>query len=105
MRSSGLMREQRRLVSLVHRCLRMATDFIKVIMTSYLFPDGEYSQERLDSSLKVLGNDRSKLVIDLSCRRKDDSWFVAINKWQTLTEFEVNAGKCDTKLITKGPSS
>ncbi|KAB5558273.1 1--5-imidazole-4-carboxamide isomerase [Coniochaeta sp. 2T2.1] len=63
----------------------------KVIITSYLFPEGRFSQERLDAVLAVLGGDRSKLVIDLSCRRNgEDSWFVAMNKWQTLTDMEVN---------------
>jgi phosphoribosylformimino-5-aminoimidazole carboxamide ribotide isomerase len=42
--------------------------------------------------LEALDNDTSKLVIDLSCRRKDDKWFVATNKWQTITDFELNQG-------------
>ncbi|KAK4216118.1 phosphoribosylformimino-5-aminoimidazole carboxamide ribotide isomerase [Rhypophila decipiens] len=63
----------------------------KVIITSYLFPDAKFSQERLDSVLAALGGDKSKLVIDLSCRRKSqDSWFVAMNKWQTMTDMEVS---------------
>ncbi|KAG5658729.1 hypothetical protein KAF25_007282 [Fusarium avenaceum] len=63
----------------------------KVIITSYLFPEGRFSQERLDAVLQALGGDKNKLVIDLSCRRRgEDSWFVAMNKWQTLTDMEVN---------------
>ncbi|KAI0177714.1 phosphoribosylformimino-5-aminoimidazole carboxamide ribotide isomerase [Pestalotiopsis sp. NC0098] len=63
----------------------------KVIITSYLFPEGKFSQERLDAVLAALDGDKSKLVIDLSCRRKgDDKWFVAMNKWQTITDMEVN---------------
>ncbi|KAK1691491.1 hypothetical protein BDP55DRAFT_266198 [Colletotrichum godetiae] len=63
----------------------------KVIITSYLFPEGRFSQERLDAVLQALGGDRDKLVIDLSCRRRgDDRWFVAMNKWQTITDMEVN---------------
>jgi phosphoribosylformimino-5-aminoimidazole carboxamide ribotide isomerase len=46
--------------------------------------------DRLQAVLQALGNDKSKLVIDLSCRRKDDKWFVATNKWQTITDFELN---------------
>lgn len=44
--------------------------------------------------LAALGGDKSKLVIDLSCRRQGDSdkWVVAMNKWQTLTDMEVNQG-------------
>jgi phosphoribosylformimino-5-aminoimidazole carboxamide ribotide isomerase len=48
--------------------------------------------DRLKAVLQVLDNDKSKLVIDLSCRRKDDKWFVATNKWQTITDFELNQG-------------
>ncbi|KAG5943428.1 Histidine biosynthesis bifunctional protein hisB [Claviceps monticola] len=63
----------------------------KVIITSYLFPEGRFSQSRLDAILEALGGDKSKLVIDLSCRRRgDDSWFVAMDKWQTLTDMQVN---------------
>jgi phosphoribosylformimino-5-aminoimidazole carboxamide ribonucleotide (ProFAR) isomerase len=41
-----------------------------------------------------LGGDKNKLVIDLSCRRRGDhTWFVAMNKWQTITDMEVNEGK------------
>ncbi|ROT38347.1 Phosphoribosylformimino-5-aminoimidazole carboxamide ribotide isomerase [Sodiomyces alkalinus F11] len=63
----------------------------KVIITSFLFPDGKFSQERLDAVLNALGNDKERLVIDLSCRRRgEDSWFVAMNKWQTITDMEIN---------------
>jgi len=62
----------------------------RVIITSFLFPNGKFSQERLDAVLAVLNEDKEKLVIDLSCRRKDNTWFVAMNKWQTITDMEVN---------------
>ena len=48
--------------------------------------------DRLRAVLAALDNDTAKLVIDLSCRRKDDRWFVATNKWQTITDFELNKG-------------
>lgn len=64
-----------------------------MIITSYLFPDGKFSLERLQAVLEALGNDKNKLVIDLSCRRKDSTWFVAMNKWQTLTDMELNQGR------------
>jgi phosphoribosylformimino-5-aminoimidazole carboxamide ribotide isomerase len=67
-----------------------------VIITSYLFPDSKFSMDRLEAVLQALDNDKSKLVIDLSCRRKGDKWFVATNKWQTITGFELNQG---TKLF------
>jgi phosphoribosylformimino-5-aminoimidazole carboxamide ribotide isomerase len=57
-----------------------------------LFLSGKFSQERLDAVLAALEDDKEKLVIDLSCRKKDDTWFVAMNKWQTITDMEVNEG-------------
>ncbi|KAJ2971576.1 hypothetical protein NUW58_g9377 [Xylaria curta] len=66
----------------------------KVIITSFLFPDGKFSQERLDAVLTALGGDKNKLVIDLSCRRQDDDrWFVAMDKWQTITDMEITQGE------------
>ncbi|KAI1457113.1 Phosphoribosylformimino-5-aminoimidazole carboxamide ribotide isomerase [Annulohypoxylon moriforme] len=63
----------------------------KVIITSFLFPEGKFSQVRLDAVLAALGGQKEHLVIDLSCRRRgDDKWFVAMNKWQTITDMEVN---------------
>lgn len=56
-------------------------------MTSYLFPEAKFSLERLKSVSKAVGKDR--LVVDVSCRRRDDKWIVAMNKWQTLTDMEV----------------
>lgn len=63
-----------------------------MIITSYLFPSGKFSLERLQAVLKALGGDKEKLVIDLSCRRRGDTWFVAMNKWQTITDMELNKG-------------
>ncbi|KAF2841460.1 phosphoribosylformimino-5-aminoimidazole carboxamide ribotide isomerase [Patellaria atrata CBS 101060] len=62
----------------------------KVIITSFLFPNGTFSLPRLKSVLEALGSDKNKLVIDLSCRRKGDTWFVAMNKWQTITDMELS---------------
>lgn len=64
-----------------------------MIITSYLFPDGSFAMERLKAVLAALDNDTDKLVIDLSCRRRDRAWYVAMNKWKTITEFEVNEGR------------
>ncbi|CAD6502369.1 BgTH12-04961 [Blumeria graminis f. sp. triticale] len=62
----------------------------KVIITSFLFPDASFAQERLDAVIAALGGQRERLVIDLSCRRNGLTWFVAMNKWQTRTNMEVN---------------
>jgi phosphoribosylformimino-5-aminoimidazole carboxamide ribotide isomerase len=64
-----------------------------VIITSFLFPSGKFSQARLDLVLAAINCDKEKLVIDLSCRKKGDTWFVAMDKWQTITDMEVNEGE------------
>lgn len=60
----------------------------KVIVTSWLFPSGEFSMERLHQLSSLIG--KEQLVIDLSCRRQKNSWFVAMNKWQTVTSLEIS---------------
>jgi phosphoribosylformimino-5-aminoimidazole carboxamide ribotide isomerase len=57
-----------------------------VIVTSWLFPDGDLSLPRLRELSELVGP--ARLVVDLSCRRVgrvDEGWNVAINRWQTIT--------------------
>ncbi|PFH52722.1 hypothetical protein AMATHDRAFT_73857 [Amanita thiersii Skay4041] len=65
----------------------------KVIVTSYLFPNGEFSLERLIKISSIVGKD--KLVIDVSCRRREDKWMVAMDKWQKITDMEVSRESLD----------
>ena len=39
--------------------------------------------------MKAVG--REKIVLDLSCRKKENKYFVVTNRWQTFTDVEVNA--------------
>ena len=48
--------------------------------------------KRLTGILKSLHDDTTKLVIDLSCRSQNGKWVVAMNKWQTLTDMELDQG-------------
>ena len=65
-----------------------------VIVTSYLFDsNGHFQQERLDALVSEVGRDR--LVIDLSCKSVSGGWTVAMNRWQTLTDVNVNAATLD----------
>ncbi|CCF55702.1 hypothetical protein KAFR_0A02660 [Kazachstania africana CBS 2517] len=63
----------------------------KVIVTSWLFDkDGHFLIERLQKLANLCGKEH--LVVDLSCRKtKSSSWIVAMNKWQTLTNLELNS--------------
>ncbi len=62
-----------------------------VIVTSYIFPNGKFSLERLKAISGEVG--RERLVVDLSCYEVKGvgsrEWGVAINRWQTLTDFYV----------------
>ncbi|RKP25366.1 Phosphoribosylformimino-5-aminoimidazole carboxamide ribotide isomerase [Syncephalis pseudoplumigaleata] len=61
----------------------------KVIVTSWLFPDGQFSMDRLRALSEDIGRDR--LVVDLSCRRQGSTWMVAMDRWRRITDTEVNA--------------
>ena len=60
-----------------------------VIVTSYLFRDGVLDAARLAELVATVG--RARLVIDLSCRRRDGDYWVVTDRWQRFTELRVDA--------------
>ena len=58
-----------------------------VIVTSYVFHDGEIDMKRLRELKQVIGKER--LVLDLSCRKQNGKYYVVTNRWQTFTDVEV----------------
>jgi phosphoribosylformimino-5-aminoimidazole carboxamide ribotide isomerase len=70
-----------------------------VIVTSWLFPDSSLDMDRLARISSLAGKNR--LVIDLSCRRRagtggsgeenGEGWYVATNRWQTVTGTRIEA--------------
>ena len=76
-----------------------------VIVTSYLFENGDLSPVRLQAMLDAVG--AAKLVIDLSCRKGQDGLYrVATNRWQTVTDTVIDAdlihrleGSCSEFLV------
>ena len=60
-----------------------------VIVTSWVFREGRVDWTRLDELVKTIG--KARLVLDLSCRKRDDKYFVVTDRWQKFTELEVNA--------------
>jgi phosphoribosylformimino-5-aminoimidazole carboxamide ribotide isomerase len=60
-----------------------------VIVTSWIFPGKELDRKRLDRLSNAVGKER--LVLDLSCRKSQGTWFIAKDKWQTLTKTEITA--------------
>lgn len=59
-----------------------------VIVTSFVFREGRVDWERLNALVKLIG--RERLVLDLSCRKRDGKYFVVTDRWQKFTELEVN---------------
>jgi phosphoribosylformimino-5-aminoimidazole carboxamide ribotide isomerase len=60
-----------------------------VIVTSWVFREGRVDWDRLDELVKIVG--RERLVLDLSCRKRDGKYLVVTDRWQKFTELEVNA--------------
>ena len=75
-----------------------------VIVTSWVFRDGQLDFDRVRALVAAIGKER--LVLDLSCRVRDGKYWVVTDRWQKFTEFEVNrhelerlAVYCDEFLI------
>ncbi len=59
-----------------------------VVVTSFVFRDGMIDFHRLVRLAETVGRD--KLVIDLSCRKKDGKFYVVTDRWQKFTDTELN---------------
>ena len=61
----------------------------QVILTSYIFANGELNRSNLERVFKLLG--RERLVLDLSCRSRDGEYYIVTDRWQKFTSWKVNA--------------
>jgi phosphoribosylformimino-5-aminoimidazole carboxamide ribotide isomerase len=75
-----------------------------VIVTSYVFRDGAVDRDRLRKLVDAVGKDR--VVLDLSCRKRGDDYFVVTDRWQKWTDLKVDAATmadlaaaCDEFLV------
>lgn len=75
-----------------------------VIVTSYVFKDGEVNWKNLDKLVNAVG--KNHIVLDLSCRKKDGNYYIVTNRWQTFTNVKIHkeildkfAKYCDEFLI------
>ncbi len=60
-----------------------------VIVTSYIFEGETLQWERLQELVDTVGKEH--LVLDLSCRKRDDKYYVVTNRWQTYTNVELSS--------------
>lgn len=64
-----------------------------VIVTSYVFRDGVVDYGRLHSMVAAVG--KSRLVLDLSCRKRDGRYYIVTDRWQRFTQEEVTERTLD----------
>lgn len=72
---------------------RNAEEFLKagashVIVTSFVFQNGKVSLENLEKITKTIGKEH--LVLDLSCRKKEDGYYIVTDRWQKDTETKID---------------
>lgn len=70
-----------------------AEEFLKagashVIVTSYVFKDGQLHKDRLRQMCRAVS--KEKLVLDLSCRKKDKDYYIVTDRWQNYTSVPLN---------------
>ena len=75
-----------------------------VIVTSWVFRDGRINDQRLAKLSAETG--KKRLVLDLSCRRRGNDYYIVTDRWQKFTEEKICeatltwlAGYCDEFLV------
>ena len=75
-----------------------------VIVTSYVFRGGEIQWEHMKLLMDTVGKER--IVIDLSCRKKEDGYYIVTDRWQKFTNVKLStqileeiSAYCDEFLI------
>jgi phosphoribosylformimino-5-aminoimidazole carboxamide ribotide isomerase len=59
-----------------------------VIVTSYLFTQGQIDEGHMKKIVNTVGKER--LVIDLSCRKRNSDYYVVTDRWQKFTSLKVD---------------
>ncbi|SHI40441.1 1-(5-phosphoribosyl)-5-[(5-phosphoribosylamino)methylideneamino] imidazole-4-carboxamide isomerase [Butyrivibrio fibrisolvens DSM 3071] len=75
-----------------------------VIVTSYVFKDGRIDRDKLEILKKTVGKEH--LVLDLSCKKKGDDYYIVTDRWQKMTDTKLSietlddlSDSCDEFLI------
>lgn len=59
-----------------------------VIVTSWVFRDGQVDWSRISQLTAAIG--KGRLVLDLSCRRRGAEYFVVTDRWQRFTDVTIS---------------
>jgi phosphoribosylformimino-5-aminoimidazole carboxamide ribotide isomerase len=65
-----------------------------VIVTSYVFKDGQIRFDKLKKLVQKVG--RERLVLDLSARKRNDGYYIVTDRWQKYTDVELTEETFDT---------
>lgn len=65
-----------------------------VIVTSWVFREGRVDWDRLNVLVAQAG--KSRLVLDLSCRKRGGDYFVVTDRWQKFTELTLSTETLQT---------
>ncbi len=75
-----------------------------VIVTSYVFSDGKINYVNLEKLVNAVG--REHIVLDLSCKKFEDGYYVMTDRWQKKTDTQLTLASmkelssyCDEFLI------
>ncbi|XP_016184750.1 1-(5-phosphoribosyl)-5-[(5-phosphoribosylamino)methylideneamino] imidazole-4-carboxamide isomerase, chloroplastic isoform X3 [Arachis ipaensis] len=60
-----------------------------VIVTSYVFNNGQMDLKRLKDLVRIVGKER--LVLDLSCRKKEGKYAIVTDRWQKFSDVSLDA--------------
>ncbi|MCR4999895.1 MAG: phosphoribosylformimino-5-aminoimidazole carboxamide ribotide isomerase [Lachnospiraceae bacterium] len=58
-----------------------------VIVTSYVFKDGEINYDNLEKLVAAVGKEH--IVLDLSCKKKHNNYYIVTDRWQNYTKEQV----------------
>ena len=67
-----------------------------VIVTSYVFRDGRVNYENLKKLSGMVG--REHLVLDFSCRKRGEDYYVVTDRWQKFTEEKITLDFLDSMM-------
>lgn len=59
-----------------------------VIVTSYVFSDGRINYENLHKLVDAVGKEH--IVLDISCRKLDDDYYIVTDRWQNFTKERIS---------------
>jgi phosphoribosylformimino-5-aminoimidazole carboxamide ribotide isomerase len=64
-----------------------------VIVTSYVFSGGKIKKNNLKKLVRTVGSER--LVLDLSCKKRDGDYYIVTDRWQKFTDVKLCAETMD----------